>query len=158
MLAKKQNNNKKNEPHSEYACCSTSQPGRKHGTRCQGTRQRLPHRGGSSTGFSTIGKFFQPLGNDYWGERADKKTANPHSLTYEVSGHQLAMKWGQGCGCLFSIICSAVEQGQVWRGIRIEFQCLHHHRQTAWESLQVGIPRPMKLKEFHIDKKALFSY
>lgn len=41
-----------------------------------------------------------------------KKTANPHYLTYEVSGHQLAMKWGQGCGCLFSIICSAVEQGQ----------------------------------------------
>lgn len=91
----------------------------------------FPTGGGSSTGFSTIGKFFQPLGNDYWGERVGKKTANPHSLTYEVSGRQLAMKWGQGCGCLFSIICSAVEQGQVWRGIRIEFQCLHHHRQTA---------------------------
>lgn len=111
-----------------------------------------------STGFSAMGKVFQPLGRDYWGKRAGKKTANLRDLTYEVSGHQLAMKWGQGCGCLFSIICSAVEQGQLWRGIRIEFQCLHHHRQTAWESLQVGIPRPMKLKEFHIDKKALFSY
>lgn len=135
-----------------------SQPRRQHGTRTRILSRESPHRVGQTLASSLWKSSSSPWEKTTGEKRTGKKTDNPHNLTCEVSEHRLPMKWRQGYECLFSIICWAMDQCQVRRGIQIESQCLHHHRPRAWERLQVWIPRPTKLKEFHIDKNALFPY
>lgn len=156
MLAKDKAN-KKNEPHSEYVCCSISQPGRKHGPRTRILSGGFPTGVGQALASARWESSSSP-----WEKTTGGKGQAKRQLTRTTS------LWG-----LWTSASDEVGTG-VWKPLRHlllgcgagptlernpdRISVFAPSPQTAWESLQVGIPRPTKLKEFHIDKKALFSY
>lgn len=149
MWAKQQHWQQQNHTPTMFAVEFTSHPRRQGKTRTRVIQ--LPHRGGPSSGFGLMDTFFQPLGKDCGGRGSTTHTTSP--MRFLKTGR----RWGGtgvwmplqhhmlGCGAVPSL-----ERNSDRMSVFV------HHYQAAWERLQVWIPRPTKLKEFHIDKNELF--